>query len=196
MATDVETVRQGVKEALTEQPILDYATVLINHGFGFTVSDRFNDIANGDSIFLFVENPSDSGFEYDIILFPRASGLADLDVSFNATEDAEGTDIDVDNLRDGVSRGFSGIARETQTGDTGSYTHGDTFIEDIVPGSSGGIRMGGQVVGGIGFTIDQGSNKLIELRNEAGSQITRAAINAVILETTDEFKSLPKRFIP
>lgn len=187
-----DEITEAVVQAFKQQGIQEVVTTLVNHGRAFVVSDRFNDISNGDSIFLYIENPDKSGFDYNVLLVPRASGLTDLDISFDATEETKGADADVRNLRSSTPRSFTGVARKTQTGDTGSYTHGTTFIEDIVPGGERGTRIGGQLGGGIGFTIDGGDNKLLELRNEAGGNLSRLALNAVIFEIDGTFLDSPK----
>lgn len=189
------SVPEQFRELLRTQPLNGFASVLINHGRGFIISDRFGDggdIGNGDSIYLYVDNPADSGYDYDVLLLPRSTGLADLDISFNATEDTQGTDSTVNNLKSGSSRTFSGVARQTTTGETGGYSHGTTFYSDFIPGGGSGANIAGQVVDAIAFTVDEGENKLLELRNEAGGGVKRMALQTLVLEVDGTFKEVPE----
>lgn len=155
-------------------------THLVDQGYGFSVSNRYTSVGNGESIYLYVENPTNSGFDYDVVLNPRASGLSLLDISFNATQN-DGTAITANNLKSGSTRTFSGVVEGSTTGDAGTRpTHGTIFIEDMIPGGSFGTRVGGAIIGGVSFTVDEGDNKLIELTNEGNA--TALAINLYIFE--------------
>lgn len=176
--------------ALKQQPTADLHAFLINQGRGFTVSDRVNDLGNGNSLYIYLENDS-TGIDYDVVVLPRATGRADLDISFNATQGDTGDSATVHNLKSGSSRTFSGIAELSTTGDTGTLpSHGTTFIEDFIPGDGTGANIGGEVIDTIAFTIDEGDNKLLELRNESGGQVGRIGLNVLIFEVIGEFKEM------
>lgn len=191
MPADLPTIPGDVVEALFHQPTIDLQSFLINKGRAFTFSSRYSDIGNGDSTYLFVDNPSGSGYDYDIVVLPRSTGLVDLNISFNAAQN-DGTTVTAHNLKSGSPRSFSGTVEESTTGDTGSRpTHGTTFIEDFVPGSgAGGANIAAEVIDAIAYTVDEGSNKLIELNNQAGGSLTRMAVNVVIFEIDGTYKEV------
>lgn len=186
-------VYDAIVDALTDQPTIDVQSFLINKGRGFTVSNRYTSgLGNGDSIYLFVNNPSDSGYDYDVTILPRASGRAELDVSFNATPGDAGEEVDVQNLKSGSPRSFSGSVEESTTTDTGTLpSHGTTFIEDFVPGTGvGAANVSAQVVDAIAFTIDEGDNKLLELRNSSGGNVDWIGLNVTIFEVDGTYKEI------
>lgn len=186
------SVPEQYRELLRTQPYNSFASVLINNGRAFAVSDRFSDLGNGGTVDLFIDNPADSGYDYDAVLRPRATGLLDLDISFNATEDTQGAEATAENLKSSSSRTFSGDARKTETDTTGAYSHGDTFIEDIIPGGGRGVSIGGGYIDAISFTIDEGDNKLVRITNSSGGNLDRMAINALVFEVDGTFKEVPE----
>ena len=180
--------RAGVKGGLKGQPTSDLYSFLTNQGRGFTASSRYSDVGNGDSVYVFIDNPAGSGFDYDVVLLPRSTGLVDLDVSFGATQN-DGTANAPENLKSGSSRTFSGTVEKSTTGDTGTRpTHGNTFIEDFIPGAGSGVNIAGSVIGSIGMTVDEGDNKLVEISNAAGGSLSRMAINLLFFEVDGTFK--------
>lgn len=177
-------------EALRSQPTADLHTFLINSEQGYTVSDRVNDLGNGNSIYMYLENTT-SDVDYDVVLLPRGTGLADVDISFNANQGDAGTDATVHNLKSSSQDTFSGTVEISQTGDTGTLpSHGTTFIEDFIPGDGTGANIGGEVIDSVAFTVDSGDNKLFELRNESGGNVGRIGLNLLIFELTGEFKEI------
>lgn len=177
-----------IERALRQQPTSDLHSFLINQGRGFTLSDRVNDLGNGDSIYIHVDNPTEET-DYDVILLPRSTGRADLDISFGAEKGDAGTVADVHNLKSGSDRQFSGVVELSQTGDTGTLpSHGTTFIEDFVPGGGTGTNVAAEIVDAIAFTIDAGDDKLLELRNESGGNVSRIGLNVVLLEVDGTYK--------
>lgn len=183
----------SVNRALREQPTIDVQSFLINKGRGFNVPLRITDTANGDSIYLFIDNPSNSGFDFDVVLLPRATGQADIDVSFGATKN-DASDVTAHNLKSGSSRTFSGTAATfNETDDTGSApSHGSTtVIQDFLPGDGSGIpNISAQVIDAIAVTIDEGENKLFELNNSSGGQLSRMALNCLIFEVDGTYKEI------
>jgi len=176
------------KDALRTQPTIDVKDFLINQGRAFTVSDRIVDVGNGDSIYVFLDNPSDSGYDYDVILQPRAAGEADINLSFGATQGTTGTAVTAHNLKSGSSRTFSGTVEESETGDTGTLpSHGTTIIQDFLPGGTQGVKVGPSGVNAVTLTIDEGSNKLFEVVNQSGGG-AKLAINLIIYEIDGTYK--------
>jgi len=174
----------GVVEAFKRQPVNDNVSFLITKGRAFSPLVRFKDIGNGDSIFVHVDNPSDSGYDYNVILMARATGLADVDISFNPTKNGA-NDAVSNNLKSGSSRTFSGqVATFDETNDTGtSPSHGTTILEDFVPGTGRGIpNVFGQAINGAAITIDEGDSKLFQLNNDSGGQLDRMSLNMVVIE--------------
>lgn len=177
-----------IERALRQQPTSDLHSFLINQGRGFTLSNRVNELGNGESIYIYIDNPTDVT-DYDVILLPRSTGRADLDISFGADQGDTGTAADVHNLKSGSDNGFSGTAEVSRTGDTGTLpSHGTMFIEDFVPGGGQGATIAAQVVDSIAFTIDAGDSKLLELRNESGGNVSRIGLNLVFLEVDGTYK--------
>lgn len=177
---------------LRSQPTIDVNSFLINKGRGFNVPIRVTDIGSGDSVYVFVDNPVDSGFDYDIALLPRATGLADVDISFGATQN-DAAELAAQNLKSGSGRSFTGSAATfNETADTGtSPTHGTSVIKDFVPGTGAGApNLSGQVIDAIAVTIDEGSNKLFELNNGSGGQLSRMALNLLIFEVDGTYKEI------
>ncbi|UHQ96475.1 hypothetical protein [Natrinema halophilum] len=181
---------KNIKSALFQQPTIDLQSFLINKGRGFTVSNRHTaGLGNGESIYLFVNNPAGSGYDYDIVLLPRASGRAEIDVSFNADAGDTGEAVTAHNLQSGSPRTFSGSVERSTTGDTGTLpSHGTTFLEDFVPGSGMGTNVAAQIVDSIAFTVDEGENKLLELRNASGGNVDWIGMNVVIFEVDGTYK--------
>lgn len=176
---------------IADGPTTDFHSFLINQGRGFVTSFRVNDLGNGSSLYFFVNNPDGSEFDYDVVLLPRSTGRADLDISFGATAGDAGVSGDVNNLKSGSSRTFSGSVETSQTGDTGTQpTHGTTFIEDFIPGSGIGATVAAEVVGATAFTIDEGDNKLLEVRNESGGSVSRIGMTVAFFEVDGTFKSI------
>ena len=181
---------KNIKSALFQQPTIDLQSFLINKGRGFTVSNRVTDgLGNEESIFLYVDNPEGSGYDYDVVLLPRSSGRAEIDVSFNASPGDAGIVTAANNLKSGSPRTFSGTVEVSQTGDTGTLpSHGTTFLEDFVPGSGMGTNLAAQIIDAIAFTVDEGDNKLLELRNASGGNVDWIGLNVVIFEIDGTYK--------
>ncbi len=172
--------KEPIKSAITEAGVSEIQSFLIRKGRGFTISDRYSSIAKGDSIFLFIENPTNSNYTYEFIVAYRASGLADIDVSLNATETTEGASVSVDNLNPDSSLSFNGSCTKTTTGNTGDYSHGTIISEDIVPAGDKQAGMGASIVDGISFRLPADNNMLIELTNESGGEVDRLSIHTIL----------------
>jgi len=185
--------RRGIELALRGQPASDTHSFLINQGRAFVGSHRVEDVDNEQSIYTFIENPSDSGFDYDIVLLPRSTGLADIDISFGAAEGDAGDTAIMNNLKSSSPRTFSGHTRLATSGDSGTLpSHGTTFVEDFVPGSGHGASIAAEVIDAIAFTVDEGSNKLLEITNVAGGGVDRMALNMVVFEVDGTYKETEK----
>lgn len=180
-----------IKSALFQQPTIDLQSFLINKGRGFTVSNRYTSgLGNGESIYLYVDNPAGSGVDYDVTLLPRASGRANIDISFNADPGDTGEVVNVNNLKSGSPRAFAGTVEESVSTDTGTLpTHGTTFLQDFVPGTgAGAANLSAQVVDAISMTIDEGDNKLLELSNESGGNVDWIGLNVALFEIDGTYK--------
>lgn len=173
-----------------DNPTIDLLSYLTNQGRAFNVPARFTDIGNGDAVNLFIDNPDGSGFDYDVVLLPRATGLVDLDVSFGATEN-DATATSVVNLKSGSSRTFSGSASLfDETNDTGTPpAHGTSVVTDFIPGGGSGQNITAQVVDSTAFTIDEGSNKLLEITNSSSGTLKRMALNLLLYEVNGRYKT-------
>lgn len=185
------TARNDVTRGHKSQPVIDLQSFLINKGRGFTVSDRITSVGNGDSVYVFLDNPAGSGFDYDIVLTPRAGGEADINISFGASSGDTGTSVTAHNLKSGSSRTFSGSVEESdETNDTGTFpSHGTTVIQDFLPGGTQGVKVGPASIGSISLTIDEGENKLFEMVNQSGGS-TKLALNMAVFEVDGTYKEL------
>lgn len=182
--------RPELIDGFRRQPVIDLYSFLINKGRGFSVSDRIEGVGNDESIYVFVDNPAGSGYDYDVIIQPRAAGEADINVSFNASQGDTGTAIDPPNLKAGDNRTFSGTVEESQTGDTGTLpSHGTTVIEDFAPGGTQGVKVGPATIGAISLTIDEGANKLFEVVNRSGGG-GKFGINLQVFEIDGTYKEV------
>ncbi len=179
----------GLDRVLKSRGVMKYISMMINNGRVYTISDRKADIGNDGTIEVYLENASDSGYKYDIILYPVATGLITYDISYNNTENTEGSTIKGHNLRVGDSQ-FSGKIRETATGETGDYSQGTVFIENFVPGGETGNKVSASIVGGVSFTLPKGEDLLIRLTNKSGGQLSYMDISMMILEVDDKFKHI------
>lgn len=189
MAVSLDVFKHLVK-GLRSQPVIDLQTFLINKGRGFTISDRITEVGNTDSIYLFVDNPTGSGYDYDVLLQPRAAGEADINVSFDATQGNTGESVTAHNLKAGSPKTFSGTVEESQTGDTGTLpSHGTTIVQDFLPGGTQGVKVGPAGIGAISMTIDEGSDKLFELVNQSGGG-SKMALNVQVFEVDGTYKEL------
>lgn len=189
MVVSLDVLKHLVR-GLRSQPVIDLQTFLINKGRGFTVSDRVTDVGIDESIYLFVNNPEGSGYDYDAIVQPRAGGEADINISFGADGGDAGEAVTAHNLKAGSPRTFGGTVEESQTGDTGTLpSHGTTVIEDFAPGGTQGVKVGPAGIGAISLTIDEGSNKLFELVNRSGGG-TKLALNIQLFEVDGTYKEI------
>lgn len=178
---------EPVRWVLKKQPVIDILSFFVNKGRAFIISYRVDSVSNNDSIYLFLDNPSGSGFDYDCLLFLRSAGEADIDISFGATQN-DGTTVTAHNLKSGSSRTFSGTAETSTTGDAGTRpSHGTTFIESFIPGTRQSAKVGPGTIGEISYTIDENSNKLMEIVNRSGGG-AKLAINCVVYEVDGTYK--------
>ena len=189
MVFNAEWIERRLVRGLRQQPTIDLTSFLINQGRAFTVSDRITELGNDDSTYLFIENPEGSGFDYDVIVQPRAGAEADINISFGATQGDAGQAVTANNLESGSDRTFSGLVERSQTGDTGTLpSHGTTVVEDFLPGGTRGVKVGPAGVNGISLTIDEGANKLLELVNRSGGG-TKLALNVQLFEIDGTYKA-------
>lgn len=176
----------SIQDALKGQPTSDFLTFLVNQGEAFVTSTRITGLSNGASEYIYIENTET--LDYDVAVLPRATGLADIDISFGATENTAGSDMSVTNLKSGSGKTFNGVIRRTGT-DT-DYSHGEFAIQDFIPGSGVGANIGAEIIDAIAFTIDKGDNKLLELRNESGGPVDRLGMTIAIFRVSGEYKAV------
>lgn len=178
----------SIQADLKQQPFIDYVTFLINQGMVFSLSDRVDGVGNDESIFTYMENPSSSGVDYDILMFPRAGGEADIDVSFGASQGDTGDAITPRNLQSSSTNTLSGTFEESVSTDTGTLpSHGTNVVQDFLPGGTKGVKVGPASINAITLTIDAGDNKLFEVINRSGGG-AKLALNFVIIENDGTYK--------
>lgn len=166
---------------------LTFDLACLRAGRKFPIADRIESLGGGERAGLFIDNSS-ADIDYVVqSVGIKSLQLSDVTWSRGATETTPGSEIDVMNANTQSDRTFSGTVRETQTGETGDYTHGDpVYFEDIVPAGTTGNATGGST-GQITFTVPRESNALVTLTNATTNVAERASLPFVIYEVDPDF---------
>jgi len=138
---------------------------MIEQGYGFSVSHRFEGVASDASIEVFFENPSDSGKTVKISIIEVVSlAQAYIDIYRDNTKTAAGSSLTPQNLNLG-SENESVV--EVEYG--GTYTAGDLAVNTVCPGGSKIRAIGGATEVGETVIIPEGKNILIRVTNKSAS---------------------------
>lgn len=124
------------------------------------------DVKDGESTFLFIENPANSGGLIDIdFLTIRSNGKVIITVTQDPTVDTPGTTTQIRNKRTGATDTTFATITEG-----GSYSGGDEEEDILSPAGEGEERVGGEATDRFAL-IDQGDSILIEVFNDAGRSV-------------------------
>ena len=137
-------------------------------GYVFMIAHRFEAVADGSSIELILENPSNSGKKtYIASIELVAGGETFIDCYKNSTINANGTEITPINKRFG-----SNIESVMRVEYGGTYTpsgSGMSFL--ITGGNTSPTRIGGENEGLIVGIIEPENNLHIKLVNKSGATV-------------------------
>lgn len=180
-ATDMDQI-------LKRRGVMEFVTMLIDNERGYIISDLEQDIGNDASISLYIQNPSDCCQDYNIVIDLSATGLVSYDISKDITVDTEGSSVEAHNLNIGSDREFTGDLQKTTGTTTGSYTRGTTIMENFIPGSERGNKVGGTKLSAISLNIAPDENLLIDLYNRSGGNLSYMDISVMIFEVDENFQ--------
>ena len=149
--------------------MLMYIAILrryIDQGRGFAVIDRFEGVSNGDSRYIYIENPQGSGVVMEIIelsFIGTAKGRVNMYTQDRFSVSSPGTPFDVLNL--------NGDDNEPSVGVYGGGTFnitGNPKGKNIITGGSRNKAIGGELAVNPGLKIREGKRILIEVNNNSG----------------------------
>ena len=133
-------------------------------GYGFMASKRFENVADGDSIDVFFENPPGSNRKVTIVVIEvGALGQGHLDIYKNSTKTASGTIIEPQNLN--LSSPTEAKAYPEYGG---TYTVGKKIHETVVFGGKKLRIVGSASEIGERLIMPPGYNILVRVINKAG----------------------------
>ena len=137
----------------------------IYDGYGFSISHRFENVASGDSVEIYFENPANSGRVVFIISIEITTfAQAWADVYRNNSVTSSGTTTTPVNLNFG-----SNIASVVSVEYGGTYSLGDNVHNTVVPGGSRIRAIGSQSEVGEVVIIPEGKNFIVRVTNKSGS---------------------------
>ena len=137
----------------------------IYEGKAFIAGKRFEAVADGSSIQILFNNPSNSNVKAKIILIEIVTGgKFYVDVARDVTISASGTAIPVMNLNFGSTNTPS---CNVEYG--GTYTGGTTTLTSMVPGGTLVRAVGDIASFGESMLIPEGHNKLFTVTNQSGA---------------------------
>jgi len=168
-----EVNARGLCPADTWHPIRVYCdgSIITSHrfyyaiyqGIAFGASHRFENISSDSSIYVYIENPSDSGKKINISLLEiTTTDQAHADIYINNTKTASGTSIPKINYNT-ESTNISVLTLEYD----GTYTPGDKIYSSVIPGGSAKYAVGGAVSIGEAFIIKEDFNMIIQVINKS-----------------------------
>jgi len=137
----------------------------IYQGYGFSISHRFEGIADGSSVDVYFENPSDSGRDVFLIAIEIiAFGQCYVDIYRGNTVTVAGTPITPVNVN--FEKTISSVANVEYGG---TYTLGTLTLQTICPGGSRVRAVGGAAEVGETVVIPENFNFLVRVTNESGA---------------------------
>lgn len=147
----------------------NYVPVLLRkrvlEGKAFTAGKRFESVADGDTVYIYLGNPSGSGKTINIVtIIVGATAKVYVDVYVANSISSAGTTITPMNLNLGSSN--TSIAHVEYGG---TYTLGNKMIEDVIPGGKRGRAIGTVVEIGETTLLPQGTNIVIAVTNKGGT---------------------------
>jgi len=169
-STDPRQIEKALDDSLLR--FIDN-TVIVNprffkkiyEGYGFAVSHRFEGVADGSSVDLYFENPSDSGRTVYLITVEVGSfGQAYIDVYRSNTVTASGTTLTPVNLNFASSN--SSVVKVEYGG---TYTTGTLTLNTICPGGKRSRAVGALADIGECAVMPEGFNFLVKVTNKSGT---------------------------
>jgi len=137
---------------------------MVHKGLGFSISHRFESVADDASADVYFENPAGSGVEVYIIAIEVTSlGSAYIDIYRGNTVNAAGTPLTPINLN------FkSGGDSRANVEYGGTYTTGNLTLSTLCPGGSKKEAVGGQAGVGEVVVMPLDFNFLVRVTNKSG----------------------------
>ena len=131
----------------------------------FMITKRFKSVASGDSIEIYLENPTGSGKMVEIATIEIVTtGECSIDVYSGNTITTNGTSITPVNMKIGAT---TTSVVNTEYG--GTYTTGDTIMELVSPGGSQIRAVGGQSEISGEIMLEEGQNIVVKVTNDSTS---------------------------
>lgn len=136
----------------------------IHEGYGFSISRRFEGVADGSSVDIYFENPAGSGREVFLVaLEVIAFGQCHVDVYRGNTVTAAGTTVTPVNLNFEKT-----VASVVNVEHGGTYVTGTLTIQIVCPGGAKVRAVGGTTEVGETVVIPENLNFLIRATNQSG----------------------------
>jgi len=137
----------------------------IYQGYGFSISHRFEGVADGSSIDVYFENPSGSGREVFLIAIEIITfGQCYVDIYRGNSVNVAGTSITPMNLN--FKSAISSIANVEYGG---TYTLGTLTLQTVCPGGAKVRAIGGATEVGETAVIPENFNFLVRVTNQSGA---------------------------
>ena len=137
---------------------------MVYEGIGFSVSQRFEGVADDASVDVYFENPVGSGKKVYIIEIEVISlGQAYIDIYRGNTVTASGTAITPVNLN--FEKATVSVCNVEHSG---TYATGTLTLSAVCPGGSKKQACGGQASVGEVVVMPEGFNFLIRVTNKSG----------------------------
>ena len=154
-------VMEGRQHIVTLGKLFD----MIEQGYGFSISHRFESVGAGASVNVYFENPTNSGKKVYLSIIEIVSfAQAHVDIYRDNTKTASGTSLTPQNLNL-ESANTSAVAAEYG----GTYTTGTLSLNTICPGGSAIRAVGGAAEVGELLIIPAGKNILVSVTNKSSS---------------------------
>jgi len=137
----------------------------IYEGYGFSISKRFESVADDASVDLYLENPSGSGRQVFIIMIEVVSlGNAYIDIYRGNTVTVSGTALTPVNLN--FEKALGSVVNAEYGG---TYTTGPLVHNTVCPGGTKKEAVGGLAAVGESVVIPEGFNFLVRVTNKSGA---------------------------
>jgi len=137
----------------------------IYEGYAFSVSHRFESVDNDESVYLYFENPSDSGREIFLVIAEVISfGQLHVDVYRNNTVTSSGSSIEPVNLNfESTNQSIANVEYG------GTYTLGNLVNNTVCPGGYRVRAIGGATEIGESVVMPEDFNLTVKATNKSGA---------------------------
>jgi len=172
---DYDSLAQKIVDLLVSSKLLQFSdgTVIVNSrflkkildGVAFSVSHRFEGVADGTSVDLLFENPSGSGKRVFLVAAEAISfGRGHIDVYRDSGVTVSGTTVEPVNLNFESS---NESVCNVEYG--GTYSLGTSVHRTIIPGGSKVRAIGSAVEIGESVVMSENHNLLFRVTNKSGA---------------------------